>query len=285
VISEDGLCRWSQSAFTDKLHNGIGFWPTWDRVVSQYLNHGMETLLLVRVGPYVELDVSEFLRFHRQAASPLTQAYHAQGPLDFVAVDARQLRNGEHSFRAGLSALIGNRHQYQFNGYVNALANPADFRRLVEDALHGQCSIRPLGNEVLPGIWIGSGARIDRSATVLAPAYVGMNSSVRASCRISATSAVEKECEVDCATSVDGTCVLPNTYLGMGLSVSNAIVGAGKLFHLGRRVELQMGDNRLIGDTSNSQTFMRRTLGLFGAMSTRASQTASLMTARRCGDL
>jgi hypothetical protein len=38
----------------------------------------METLLLVRVGPYVELDVSEFLRFHRQVASPLTQAYHAQ---------------------------------------------------------------------------------------------------------------------------------------------------------------------------------------------------------------
>jgi hypothetical protein len=286
VISEDGLCRWSlPGTFTDHPHNGSGFWPAWEGVVSQYLSHGMETLLLVRLGPYVELDISEFLRSHREAGSSLTQAYHSQGPLDFVAVDAKQLRNAGHSFRAGFSGMIGDRHEYRFKGYVNPLADPADFRRLAEDALRGQCAIRPIGHEVTPGIWVGNGARIDRSATLLAPAYVGRNSLVRASGTISGASAVEKECEVDCATTVDSSCILAHTYLGMGLSVSNAIVGAGRLFHLGRGVELQMGDNRLIGDTSNSQTFRRRTRGLFGAMSTRAWQTASLMTARRFGDL
>ncbi|HZD07569.1 MAG TPA: hypothetical protein VE176_04935, partial [Candidatus Limnocylindrales bacterium] len=64
VISEDGLRRWSQPGpFTYKSSTAAGFWPAWDSVVSQYLNHGMETLLLVRLGPYVELDVSDFLRF------------------------------------------------------------------------------------------------------------------------------------------------------------------------------------------------------------------------------
>jgi hypothetical protein len=289
VISEDGMCRWSQSGpFTDKLRNPGGFWPAWNGVVSRYLNHGMETLLLVRMGPYVEADISDFLRFHREVGTPLTQAHHSQGPLDLVAVDAKQLRNAEHSFRASLSAMIGERQEYRFNGYVNALADPADFRRLVEDGLRGRCAIRPIGNEVTPGIWVGSGARIDRSAALLAPAYVGMNSCVRASCTISGASSVEKECEVDCATTVDSSCILPHTYLGMGLNLSNAITGAGRLFHLGRGVELQMNDNRLIRDTSNSRKFTGKALGFFSTVSTRASQTASLMTtmtARRFGDL
>jgi hypothetical protein len=283
VISEDGLRRWSQPGpFTDKPHVG-GFWPAWDNVVSQYLNHGMETLLLVRLGHYVELDYSDFLRFHRESSTALTQANHSQGALDLIAVDAKQLRDTTDSFRARLSAMIADRREYRFTGYVNALADPADFRRLVQDALHGRCGIRPVGNEVAPGIWLGEGARIERSANVLAPAYIGANSWVRSSCTISGASAVEKQCEVDCATSVDDCCILPGTYLGMGLNVSNAIVGAGKLFHLGRGVELEMNDGRLIGSTSGSRRLTRTTRALFGSMSTRRSQTASLVTARRFG--
>ncbi|PYX09173.1 MAG: hypothetical protein DMG88_07710 [Acidobacteria bacterium] len=284
VISEDGLCRWSQPGpFTYKSSTAAGFWPAWDSVVSQYLNHGMATLLLVRLGPYVELDVSDFLRFHRESRGPLTQAHHSPGPLDLVAVDAKQLRNAEHSFRARLSTMIANRREYKFNGYLNALAEPADFRRLVEDALRGRCGIRPIGQEVEPGIWVGQGAQIERSANVLAPAYIGANSYVRSSCTISGASAVEKQCEVDCTTSVDNCCILPGTYLGMGLNVSNAIVGAGRLFHLGRGVELQMNDDRLIGITPSSRQLTRSALAMFGAVSTRASRTASLMKARRFG--
>jgi hypothetical protein len=118
------------------------------------------TLLLVRMGPYVEADISDFLRFHREVGTPLTQVHHSQGPLDLVAVDGKQLRNAEHSFRASLSAMIGERQEYRFNGYVNALADPADFRRLVEDGLRGRCAIRPIGNEVTPGT---GGAAISRA--------------------------------------------------------------------------------------------------------------------------
>jgi len=282
VISEDGFCRWSGSdLFIPPSPPASGFWPVWDSVVSHYLNHGMETLLLVRLGPYVELDYSDFLRFHRESAAALTQANHALGAMDLIAVDAKQLRDTKDSFRARLSAMIADRREYRFTGYLNALADPADFRRLVQDALHGQCGIRPVGNEVEPGIWLGDGARIERTANVLAPAYIGANSWVRSSCTISGASAVEKQCEVDCATSVYDCCILPGTYLGMGLNVSNAIVGAGKLFHLGREVELEMNDGRLIGSTSGSQRLTRTARALFGSMSTRRSQTASLVTARR----
>ena len=75
----------------------------------------------------MELDYSDFLRFHRESAAELTQANHAQGALDLIAVDAKQSLDTKDSFRARLSAMIADRREYRFTGYVNALADPADF--------------------------------------------------------------------------------------------------------------------------------------------------------------
>src|SRR5437762_11742567 len=106
----------------------------------------METLLLVRLGPYVELDYSDFLRFHRESAAALTQANHALGAMDLIAVDAKQLRDTKDSFRARLSAMIADRREYRFTGYLNALADPADFRRSEE---------RRVGKECRSRVWVG----------------------------------------------------------------------------------------------------------------------------------
>src|SRR5207237_2785398 len=125
-----------------------GFWPAWDSVVSEYLNQGMETLLLVRLGPYVELDLPDLLRFHRETASPLTQVYHRQDALDLVVVDASPLRHGTGSFRSRLSGLIPQRQRYAFTGSANRLTQPADFRRLAPDAFPGRCVIGPPGPAV-----------------------------------------------------------------------------------------------------------------------------------------
>ena len=68
------------------------FWTAWNDVIS--LKFDLTTLLLVRVGPYVELDIADFLQFHRETSSAMTQVYDAHGALDLVAVD------GTGTFRA-----------------------------------------------------------------------------------------------------------------------------------------------------------------------------------------
>jgi hypothetical protein len=295
IISEGKLAACTATSANASLYRAgstPGFWPAWDSVVSDYLNQGIETLLLVRLGPYVELDLPDLLRFHRENSSPLTQVYHRQTALDLVMVDATRLRDGVGSFRSRLSALIPQRQRYAFTGYTNRLAEPADFRRLVKDALFGRCGIRPAGREVRPGIWYGENARVDHSATILAPAFIGAETCVEASCTISGASAVERQCEVDCGTAVDDCCVFPGTYLGMGLNVTHALVKGSRLFHLNRNIEVEIGDSRLIGTTAPSRQLGRRARSVLGAngtfgssLVTRSSQLASLLTTRRFGRL
>jgi len=293
IISEGKLAACTATSANASLYRAgstPGFWPAWDSVVSDYLTQGIETLLLVRLGPYVELDLLDLLRFHGETASPLTQVYKGQTALDLVVVDAAPLRNGTGSYRSRLSALIPQRQRYAFTGYANRLAEPADFRRLVHDALLGRCAIRPVGREVRAGIWYGVNARVDRSATILAPAFIGAETCVEASCTISGASSLERQCEVDYGTTVDDCCVFPGTYLGMGLNVRHALVKGSRLFHLNRDIEVELSDSRLIGTTAPSRQLGRRARsvlapnGTFGSsLVTRSSQLASLLTTRRFG--
>ena len=293
IISEGKLAACTATSANASLYRAgstPGFWPAWDSVVSEYLNQGIETLLLVRLGPYVELDLLDLLRFHRETASPLTQVYNGQTALDLVVVDSARLQDGKGSFRSRLSALIPQRQRYSFTGYANRLAEPADFRRLVQDALFGRCAIRPIGREVRAGIWYGENASVDRSATIRAPAFIGAETCIEASCTISGASALERQCEVDCGTTVDNCCVLPGTYLGMGLNVRHALVKGSRLFHLNRNIEVEIGDSRLIGTTSPSRQLSRRARSVLGSngtfgssLVTRSSQLASLLTPRRFG--
>src|SRR5581483_1313376 len=264
------------------------FWANWDSVVAEYLNQGIDLLLLARLGPYVELDISDLVRFHRVINSPLTQVYDNRGALDLVLVEAAQLREGAGSFRSRLSSLIPHRFRYRCGGYTNRLRDGADFRKLVRDALLGQCDIQPVGSEIRSGVWAGPNTRIDRSAIIDAPAFIGAGTCIGPACRITQATSVEKQCDIDAGTTVEDSCVLPGTYVGMGLSVAYSLVAGARLFHLSRNVELEFPDARLIGPKSAPRGLMphnllrtatsllwRQAKNAPGAVSTRSSQTAS----------
>jgi carbonic anhydrase/acetyltransferase-like protein (isoleucine patch superfamily) len=285
VISENSGRNLSNEGLRPSLAEDAGqssFWTEWDSIVSDYLNHEMETLLLVRLGPYAEVDFSDLLSFHKQSGTALTQVQHSGGALDLVVVDAKQLRMGVGSFRSRLSGMLPERSHYEFKGYLNRLTKPANFRRLVADALMGRCAIRPVGREVSANVWLGDGAYVEPSASVIGPAYVGTNSYVGPACTVSGGSTIERQCKVDFGTVIDGSCILPQTYVGMGLSLANVIAGNGKVYHLGRDVEVGIADQRLIGDAFRSRELVRNARTLFeSVLSTRSAQRASLISTSR----
>jgi hypothetical protein len=68
----------------------------------------------------------------------------------------------------------------------------------------------------------------------------------------------------------------------MGLNVANAIAGNGKVYHLGRNVEVGIADQRLIGDAFRSRELVRNARTLFeSVLSTRSAQRASLISTSR----
>jgi acetyltransferase-like isoleucine patch superfamily enzyme len=237
------------------------FWTSWNDVISQYLQFDLTILLLVRVGPYIELDIADFLQFHRETSSAMTQIYDAYGALDLVAVNAARLAQGAGTFRSRLQTLIPQHKRYPFSGYCNRLADVRDFHRLATDALRGRAAIRPLGREIRANVWIGENARIEESARIVAPAYIGRNSRVNADCVISGACAIEQDSEIGFGTTLDDSCVLAGTYVGPGLRVCGGVVYQQTFFHLGRNVQLQFHDRRLFGKSTLARGFLahRRT--------------------------
>jgi hypothetical protein len=115
-----------------------------------------------------------------------------------------------------------------------------------------RCDIRPQGQEVKPGVWVGEDARIHRTARVLAPAFVGARAKLRAASVVTRCSVVEHHAEVDCGTVLEDTTVLPYTYVGTGLDASHAVAGFGRLVHLRRDTVVEISDARLLGTVSVS---------------------------------
>jgi hypothetical protein len=233
------------------------FVSAWEESVAEYVRHGVEHLLLLRVNAYHELDYSQLLKFHLETNSALTQAYAPDGSLEIALVSASQLRNAE-SCLAGVSSLIPGHRRFVFDGYVNRLRGAPDFYRLVSDGLHGVCALTPAGVEVEERVWVGADVEIDRSATIGAPAFIGAGSRVAACSTIAETTSVERNCEIDCGTTVRQSWVLPNTYVGMALTVRRSVVSNRRLFHLDRKVAITCGDPRLVGPRRKSGPWLTK---------------------------
>src|SRR5262249_42468136 len=127
-----------------------------------------------------------------------------------------------------------------------------DFYKLVDDALRGQCGLRPIATETRHRVWQGVDSEIDDSAVIAGPAFIGEGSRIGACCTVGAGSSIERDCEVDCGTVVEESWITANTYLGVALAVRRSIVGQSTLFHLDRNVEVEIGDHHLIGAAANS---------------------------------
>jgi hypothetical protein len=222
-------------------------WPRVERKIEEDADDGVETVLVARLGAYVEFELADVLQFHSDCGQLITRVWDKRGPLDCWIVGARAARKpgsmawGSARARAWRSAV-----PYFPGGYVNPLSDVSDLRRLVVDAFLGRCGVRPSGTEARPGIWIDEGARVDRGARIVAPAYIGRSTRIRAAAVITRFSNVEHDCRVECGTVVEDACILPYTYLGQWLDVAHSVVDGGTFINLQRNVAVEIVDPALI---------------------------------------
>ena len=220
----------------------------WENAALNYARNGVERLLVVELGSYMEVDVADLLRFHLEKSSPITEVMSRNEKVGVAVIESKFLTKGN-SFAQQLPAFLACSSSYEFSGYIHPLGSPDDYRKLAHSALGGRCGIKPDGSEVSSGIWVGRGARIAKSARLVAPCYVGAGTKVRSGALISG-SAIEEHCEIDCGTVVYHSAVLPGTYVGPGLRLMQSIVNGTKLMHLGRNVEIDLDQTGLLGCTA-----------------------------------
>ncbi|MGA9354011.1 MAG: hypothetical protein WBV46_10005 [Terriglobales bacterium] len=224
-------------------------WSIVKRALLKDLQNGIDTVLIADLGAYVELDLPAALQFHRAKAQAVTPVHDARGSLSYWIVDAaRVLANPEFSLPPEENGIVDAPQPYLVEGYVNRLTDAADFRQLVVDAFLGRCSIQPTGREIKPGVWVEDGARVHKTARLVAPTYVGSNARVQARSVITRFSNIERNCNVGEGSLVFDSSLLPHTLIGRGLDVSSALVDRTEFTDLGRNVTLRIQDPSLISD-------------------------------------
>ncbi|HEV2698450.1 MAG TPA: hypothetical protein VGU90_10690, partial [Terriglobales bacterium] len=204
VISQDT----PNQLFPSRTAAPDSFVSAWERAVAGYVNQGVDALLLMRVGTYTDLDYAQLLEFHTRTSSAVTQAYAPDGALDIALVSASALHNADGAYWRVLTGLLSQQRKFMYRGYVNRLASPQDFYKLVDDGLCGRCALKPVGSETRECVWQAADSEIDNSAVVRGPAFIGEGAHVGAGCTIGSGTSLERDCQVDCGTTVEQSWVM-----------------------------------------------------------------------------
>jgi hypothetical protein len=254
VMGAEVLSNFAGTLPTDRVEIGLVYrqahlWAATERRITQFANLGVDALLLQRLGPYVDLDVADFLRFYQVSGTDCVRAFaqDGNGALDLWMIRPERFReDSTQQWKALQDAGDREEQRYMVAGYVNALESAYDLRRLAVYGLLGRCGIRPCGEEAKPGVWMHKNAAVHHTARVVAPAYIGANAMVRAAVLITRFTTIERDSEVDYGTVVEDTTVLPDTYLGAWLDVSHAVVSGSTFVHLRRGVTVDIEDEKLV---------------------------------------
>ncbi len=223
-------------------HEQVGFFTAqdvWQKAWEKAGAFNAETVLVVRLGAYVEFDPADLLQFHRDQGNAVTRAWSDDGSLDVWAIDPEIFGQND-----GLVSCLQSQDpaRYFVPGYINRLESARDLRQLITDGLGARCHFRPQGTEIRPGIWLGHGAEVERTARLVAPVYIGRASKIADQCLITRGSNVESNAKVDYGTVIEDSTVLSNTYVGIGLDLSHSIVDGDNLLHLQHGVSLKISD-------------------------------------------
>jgi NDP-sugar pyrophosphorylase family protein len=201
---------------------------------------------LVRLGAYAEVEIDPLIQFHLDQRNHVTQVANENGAFDFFVLSSSRRNDAAFLLRNKLTKMRVAAKPFMTHGYANPLQNVADFRRLVLDTFSLKTSIEPMGEQVRPGIWIGTGARVHRSVRLVAPCYIGPCSKVRKGALITRGSAIEHHSVVDCGSVVEASTLLPLSYLGAGLDLTHSIVGNKRIVSVKYGAELEVEDKSLV---------------------------------------
>jgi hypothetical protein len=230
---------------------GKDIWQMAAHVYSEAVSGGADLILTLRLGPYSEIDYDDLIQFHLEQSRAVTAVLDSDGEASSAFVfSASPCNEALYLFRHQLKTSRQPYSVYAFSGYSNQLRGAADLRRLAIDSFCRNADLTPQGVEVKPGVWVASNAAIHNSARIVAPAYIGAHAKVRAAAVVTRCSVLEHHAHVGAGAVVDNATLLPNTRIGPALDVAHAVVGFNRLAHLGRNVEVEISDHRLVGSVS-----------------------------------
>lgn len=196
--------------------------------LADFARQGIERFLIIKLKSYAEIDLADFVNFHRESRNSVTEAQDGRGLLGVSLLDRAALLAGKDlEFQKACP-----QNPYEFQGYAKRILSARERQELVGDALTGACSMRPRGTEIREQVWVGQGVQLADSARIIGPSYIGERTIVRAGATIGPFASVERDCVIDCGTAIEGSTVLPFSHLAAGLLIQHKLVDGRYLVDL-----------------------------------------------------
>lgn len=244
------------------------FWRAAESAFNEMAQEGAELVLVLRLGAYAEADFERLVQFHLERACRVSQLWNDAGDLEIFCISASRRNDAASLLRSGLARCRSECPVLEHQGYVNPLASAADLRQFAIDILTLETETSPAGEQWRPGVWVEPGARIEKGARLLAPAFIGRGARLRSGAVITRCSSIEHHAEVDCGTVVENSSVLPYSYLGAGLDLAHSVVGMSAVANLRRNAVVEIADPRLVGHiaASTGHNFLKAAAGACGSL-------------------
>ena len=109
-----------------------------------------------------------------------------------------------------------------------------------------------------PGVWVGPGTSIHPRALLTPPIFIGRNVRVQEGARIGPDAVIESGCLIESGAVVSSSWMLPETYVGQELTLTDAIICGNRLVNVGIDVMLKV-TNPLLLDGARSEPEYKRT--------------------------
>lgn len=133
---------------------------------------------------------------------------------------------------------------YVMEGYWCDVGTLESYREAQVDLLSGKTTLDVPGEMQAPGVWVGEGTKIDESAEIIGPTYIGAKTVVKRGARVGPGSVVGDDCLVEEDAVIEGSVVWDRSYIGTEVEVSGGIVGSRCTVKRESRIQ----DGAVVGD-------------------------------------
>lgn len=135
-------------------------------------------------------------------------------------------------------------------GKVSRLDSLRSFYDAAMEVMHcRECHQGPPGLEIEPGLFVGRASQVNAGNRTDGQVVIGSNTWIHPKSRISGPSSVGDDCYIDRGAEVDRSIVMPGTYIGEELTVSQAIVSGNTLLRMDSGTRITLNEQQLLAST------------------------------------
>lgn len=111
------------------------------------------------------------------------------------------------------------------NAYWMDVGNLKIYRQTNFDALSGRVALDMAAKQVVPGVWLGAGIKIDPSADLIPPIYIGSNVTIGEGAEIGANAVIADDCVIEAGVTLRETILWRGARVSAGTHLERCVVG------------------------------------------------------------